>query len=891
MAVLRPVVNVIKEKCVNCHRCIMVCPIKMCNDGSGEVIMQRSDLCISCGRCIKECTHGARVGVDDFDAFIEDIKTDRIVAIMSPAIVSSFGTNYLKVNGFLMSLGVTAVFDASFGAELAVKSYVDYMKKANPATVIAQCCPAIVSYVEMYRPELIPHLAPVDSPTIHAMKMVKKYYPRYADCKLAAISPCYSHRKEFDSIGIGDYNVTFVSILDYIKKHAIDINEYPEADYANPPAERAVLFPLPGGFRQIIRRYKADIIEKSRRIEGDFVYKYLAYLPDSFKKGITPFFIDCLSCEMGCNGGPATRNTERHLDEVEFFIEKRGLAARKRYEKDGVLDADRLESVLANYWEEGLYTRRYTDRSEIFKSTIIAPTREAIKETFVKMHKTEPKHFLNCGACGYKSCEQMAVAIINGLNRPENCHRYVEVETLQRSLAALQVERDEIAAMKDNLKAGVFLMDKEYRIQDNYSRALEDVLAATGLQGRKFTELMQDSLNEWELESLERYFDNILNRSIDQKQIDSMNILQEVRYRSVERPVKKRLSCEFAPVNRGNGEVFILGTIEDITSEMVLKKRLKMDERRRQEDMRSFFEVLRLERGVTSDFIESAQYYLSQVTSSLRDKRLSSKKLIDIIAPMIHTIKLDAISLGLQDLAESLYDVEDVINQMKMEAEISFDSLLMLAIEIEHTLRIKDKLVKDVGTVFSRQLAGDIDHREHIFIQFLIRMCNYEAMDFNKKARFLPSEIDSAALQYISRRQLKQMLVQLIRNAVQHGFESPRERKAAGKSEQGTITLHITQSAHDIHIKLTDDGNGIDFERVRKKALNLRLIKEEASHNKNILVQVMFTRGFSSDEADASNDAGLNLVYNKVRELNGSIKVQSQPGKGTAFIITIPKER
>ncbi|MDR2783243.1 MAG: 4Fe-4S binding protein, partial [Treponema sp.] len=276
---LRPVVNVIKEKCVNCHRCIMVCPVKMCNDGSEEVIMHRSDLCIGCGRCIKACTHGARVGIDDFNAFIEDIKTERIVVIMSPAIVSSFGVNYLKVNGFLRSLGVVAVFDASFGAELAAKSYINYMEKTNLATIIVQYCPSIVSYIEMYRPELIPHLAPVDSPVIHTMKMVRKYYPQYADCKFAAISPCYSARREFDSVGIGDYNVTFISMLDYIKDHAIDINKYAEVGYGNPPAERAVLFPLLGGFRQIIRRYKADIIDKSRRIEGEVVYKYLAYLP------------------------------------------------------------------------------------------------------------------------------------------------------------------------------------------------------------------------------------------------------------------------------------------------------------------------------------------------------------------------------------------------------------------------------------------------------------------------------------------------------------------------------------------------------------------------------------------------------------------------------------
>jgi chemotaxis protein histidine kinase CheA len=369
-----------------------------------------------------------------------------------------------------------------------------------------------------------------------------------------------------------------------------------------------------------------------------------------------------------------------------------------------------------------------------------------------------------------------------------------------------------------------------------------------------------------------------------------MNILKEIKYRSVERPVKKVLSCEFAPINRENGEVFILGTIEDITSEKVLKKRLRIEERRRHENMRSFFEVLRLERTVFSKFMANTEYALFQIISTLKDKNVSSEKLLDIITPIIQTIKQDAISLGLQDLAENLYDVEDVINQIRAETDISFDSLLTLAIEIEHTMRIKDKLVKDAGAIFSKRLDSAINHREYIFVQFLMRICNYEAVDFNKRVRFFPSGIDSGALIYVSRRFLKQVLVQLIRNAVQHGIESPAERKAAGKAEQGSVMLHISQSERVIHIKFTDDGKGIDFDHVRKKALNLHIIGEETSHDKNILAQVMFTQGFSSDESDGYNDTGLNLVYNKVRELNGSITVQSQPGKGTAFIITIPKE-
>ncbi|MDR2109802.1 MAG: 4Fe-4S binding protein, partial [Spirochaetaceae bacterium] len=161
----RPVIEVLKDKCINCHRCIMVCPAKMCNDGSGDIVDHHASLCIGCGECISACTHGARIGLDDFGAFMGDLKKGReIIAIVAPAVAASFEGKYLEVNGLLKSLGVKAVFDVSFGAELTIKSYLNYMKKKNPRTVIAQPCPTLVSFIEMYRPELIPYLAPADSP-------------------------------------------------------------------------------------------------------------------------------------------------------------------------------------------------------------------------------------------------------------------------------------------------------------------------------------------------------------------------------------------------------------------------------------------------------------------------------------------------------------------------------------------------------------------------------------------------------------------------------------------------------------------------------------------------------------------------------------------------------
>lgn len=168
-----------------------------------------SDLCIGCGNCIEACDHGARKGLDDMEAFLAALKKgEQIIAIVAPAIAASFGGEYLRINGWLKSIGVKAVFDVSFGAELTTKSYVEHLKAKNPKLMIAQPCPVLVSFIEIYRPELIQYLAPAGSPMHHTMAWIREFKPEWRGAKIAAISPCYAKRREFDEIGLGDFNVT-----------------------------------------------------------------------------------------------------------------------------------------------------------------------------------------------------------------------------------------------------------------------------------------------------------------------------------------------------------------------------------------------------------------------------------------------------------------------------------------------------------------------------------------------------------------------------------------------------------------------------------------------------------------------------------------------------------
>ncbi|MHC1703306.1 MAG: [Fe-Fe] hydrogenase large subunit C-terminal domain-containing protein [Tenuifilaceae bacterium] len=451
---LAKLINVDKDKCVNCHQCIAACSTKFANNGSGDYVEMNDDLCIGCGECLKACTHEARTFIDDFDLFIEAItKKQKIVAVVAPAVAASFPNQYLNLNGWLKTLGVSAFFDVSFGAELTIKSYLDYIQKKNPKTVISQPCPAIVNYMQIYLPELLPHLAPADSPMMHAMKMVKEFYPEFKNHKMLIVSPCVAKKREFDEVGIGDFNVTIHSIQKYLSENNINLKKYPEVDFDNDKAERAVLFSTPGGLLMTAEREVPEIRNKTRKIEGPHVvYKYFDKFSDQIKHNRTPLLVDCLNCDLGCNGGTGTNMKDASPDELEFLIEERKVKMQSEY-KTNTNDPEnhkKLTKVINKYWKPGLYDRKYLNHSKKFKDRIKTPDEKSLKKIYASMHKYSDEDIINCASCGYNSCEMMATAIHNNLNRIENCHFFLAHEiTLKKD--ELQEKTNKVLSQKQEI--------------------------------------------------------------------------------------------------------------------------------------------------------------------------------------------------------------------------------------------------------------------------------------------------------------------------------------------------------------------------------------------------------------------------------------------------------
>ena len=500
---LPAVISVDDEKCVNCHACISACPVKYCNDGSGNTIKLNHDLCIGCGQCLKACTHEARLPIDDTSAFLADVrKRVPMVAIAAPAVASSFPNQYLNLNGWLASIGVEAVFDVSFGAELTIRSYLEHLKHNQPKLIIAQPCPALVSYIEIYRPELLPYLAPADSPMMHTLKMIREYYPQYRSHKLVILSPCVAKKREFASVGIGDYNVTLHALKQHFTSNNISLRDFPKVDYANPPAERAVLFSTPGGLQRTAERWNPAIRNLTRKIEGPHVvYHYLDHLSAMVDKGKAPVLVDCLNCDLGCNGGTGTDLTDASPDEVESLVEERNSEMQGKHRRRGVLATKRtrmaLEKLVGRYWKLGLYDRGYTRRAEVQR--LRTPSAGELKATFAKMHKHKPEDLINCSSCGYGSCEKMAFAIHNGLNRPENCHHFLRAtldeEKVHAGQAATQ-HMHELEGLSQTQRASAQRIGEDLSKMSSAAEAMSQTITDIATSADRARNITQEAVDK-----------------------------------------------------------------------------------------------------------------------------------------------------------------------------------------------------------------------------------------------------------------------------------------------------------------------------------------------------------------------------------------------------------
>lgn len=253
--------------------------------------MVDGDACIRCGACVDACKHEARGFRDDTDDFLEALKGgEQVSVLVAPAFLANYPNRYKQVLGYLKSLGVNHIISISFGADITTWGYLNYMTQNSFEGGISQPCLAIVDYIEMYVPELIPKLVPIHSPLMCGAIYVKKYM-NVSD-KLAFISPCIAKKSEISrpqNEGYVTFNVTFDHLMKRLS--GVDLSGYDASDEIE--YGLGSIYPQPGGLRENVEHFLGKDV-MVRQIEGEkHAYHFLQVYAERVKSGKKlPFMVD-----------------------------------------------------------------------------------------------------------------------------------------------------------------------------------------------------------------------------------------------------------------------------------------------------------------------------------------------------------------------------------------------------------------------------------------------------------------------------------------------------------------------------------------------------------------------------------------------------------------------
>jgi two-component system NtrC family sensor kinase len=436
----KPLVTTIRERCRVCYTCVRECPAKAIriSAGQAEVIAER---CIGCGNCVRVCSQNAKhvlSSIDDVKHLLAE--GNRVAACIAPSFPAEFiDLTPEQLVGMVRALGFRFVNEVAYGADLVAQRYRSLLEKNKRLHCIATTCPAIVEFVERFHPELVKSLAPIVSPMVAMARVLRRRHGD--DLKIVFIGPCIAKKVEIkggDRPGEIDAVLTYLELRQIFQERGIDPSSAERGDFDPPHGGLGSLFSISRGMLQAARMSEDLIL--SDVVTADGKSNFVEAIKEFESGDMEAKLLEVLCCN-GCIMGPGISS------QLPLF---------RRRSRVGQFARQQMARLNRSQWTEemALFEDLNLERSFSAKDRrILIPSedvQEGLTNIMQKMGKLAPQDELNCGACGYDTCRQHAMAIYRGLAESEMCLPYT-IDQLRRTVRELAISNEQLASVQEAL--------------------------------------------------------------------------------------------------------------------------------------------------------------------------------------------------------------------------------------------------------------------------------------------------------------------------------------------------------------------------------------------------------------------------------------------------------
>lgn len=417
-----------EANCRNCLRCVRVCPTKAMTyvDHQPKIIEEE---CVLCGQCYLVCPHSAKKVNSDEAKIKQWLKAKEEVVLSVAPSFAAIWPNYEKLKAELIQLGFKRIEETAKGAKIVSQAYTDLLSEKKMKNIISTCCPAVVALVEKEFPELVDQLAPVVSPMIAHGLAIKKESP---EAKVVFVTPCIAKQKEINDprfANIIDATISMPDLANWLSQEIIE--PVAEKQWQDFDGKITRLYPTPGGVLKTLSRDITDY--KLVNAEGiGRVKKTLQAIRDGQLEG---YFFEMSSCQESCLGGPLLS----HFNHNEWLAQS--LIRSNVDVNDKIKSGPLPVNVEAKWQNQGIVRPQFSEAQ--------------IQDMLWMMQKTNKSKELDCGCCGYETCRDKAIAVLEGKADPRLCLP-MALENAE-SLSNLIIE---------NTPNGIIVLNKEKNIRE-----------------------------------------------------------------------------------------------------------------------------------------------------------------------------------------------------------------------------------------------------------------------------------------------------------------------------------------------------------------------------------------------------------------------------------------